>query len=124
MADDEEITTEPEEEFEEVDEEADIDPAELDEDELDEDVLEADDEFVPLDDDFVAAEDDEDDDGQDGEQPRATGPDREGSPGVTAEVEAQEGAEEVLGRGVGEGGEGPRLARLVEDVDHDRDPDE
>ena len=60
MADDEEITTEPEEEFEEVDEEADIDPAELDEDELDEDVLEADDEFVPLDDDFVAAEDDDD----------------------------------------------------------------
>ena len=62
MADDEEITTEPEEEFEEVDEDADIDPAELCEDELDEDVLEADDEFVPLDDDFVAAEDDEDDD--------------------------------------------------------------
>ena len=69
MADDEEITTEPEEEFEEVDEEADIDPAELDEDELDEDVLEADDEFVPLDDDTsgpvrrsVPAGEDEDED--------------------------------------------------------------
>ena len=62
MADDEEITTEPDEEFEEVEEEADIDPAELDEDELDEDVLEADDDFVALDDDFVAAEDDDEDD--------------------------------------------------------------
>lgn len=62
MADDEEITSEPDEEFEEVEEEADIDPAELDEDELDEDVLEADDDFVALDDDFVAAEDDDEDD--------------------------------------------------------------
>jgi len=70
MADDEEMTTEPEEEFEET-EEVDVDPAELDEDELDEDVLEED-EFVALDEDFVAAVDeDEDDDDTSGPVRRA-----------------------------------------------------
>ena len=62
MADDEEIPTEPDEEFEEVEEEADIDPAELDEDALEEEALEEDDEFVALDEDFVAADDEEDED--------------------------------------------------------------
>lgn len=56
---DEDIPTEPDEEFEEVEEEADIDPAEIDEDEIDEDVLVDEDEFVALDDDFVAADEEE-----------------------------------------------------------------
>jgi len=60
MMADEEIPTEPDEEFEEVEEEADIDPADLDED-----ALEEDDEFVALDDDFVAADDDEEEDEDD-----------------------------------------------------------
>ncbi len=60
MADDDEITMEPEEEFEA--EEAEIDPAELDEDELDDDLAE--DDLAEDDDDFVAVdeEDDEDED--------------------------------------------------------------
>jgi hypothetical protein len=57
--DDEEITVDPEEDFEP--EEAEIDPAELDEDELDDDVLVEEDEFVDVDDDFVAVEEDEED---------------------------------------------------------------
>jgi len=65
MADDEEIPTEPDEEFEEVEEEADIDPAELDEDALEEDALEEDDEFVALDEDFVAADEDDEEEEDD-----------------------------------------------------------
>jgi hypothetical protein len=55
--DDDEITMEPEEEFEP--EEAEIDPAELDEDELDDELLVEEDELVDPDDDFVAVEEDE-----------------------------------------------------------------
>lgn len=66
MADDEEMTIEPEEEFEEAADDADVDPAELDEDALDEDALESgDDDFVTIDDDFVAADDDDEDDDDD-----------------------------------------------------------
>jgi hypothetical protein len=59
--DDDEMTIEPEEEFEEVADDAEIDPAELDEDALDEDALEEDDDFVALDDDFVATDDEDED---------------------------------------------------------------
>lgn len=65
MADDEEIPTQPDAEFEEVAEEADVEPAELDEDSLEDDSLEEDDEFVALDEDFVAADEDEDEDEDD-----------------------------------------------------------
>jgi len=82
--DDEEMTIEPEEEFEETAEDADveIDPAELDEDALDEDALEEDDDFVALDDDFVATEDEDEDEDDD-----TSGPVRRS---VTAEDEDED----------------------------------